>query len=133
MREDELNEFKRTTGELNEAMISISSMLNKHRKGKVYFGLRNDGSPVHFTINDSTLRDVSRKIFEAIKPQIIPIVKTYIINEIEVICVEFSGEDLPYSAFGKYYIRAADEDRELLPHKKLSGLFRHLYRQKMAG
>ena len=115
MCEDELNEFKRTTGELNDAMISISSMLNKHRKGKVYFGLKNDGSPVRFTINDSTLRDVSRKIFESIKPQIIPIVKTDIINGTEVICVEFSGEDLPYSAFGKYYIRIADEDRELSP------------------
>lgn len=29
--------------------------------------------------------------------------------------MEFSGEDLPYSAFGKYYIRVADEDRELSP------------------
>ena len=54
MREDELNEFKRTTGELNDAMVSISSMLNKHRKWMIYFGLRNDGSPVHFTINDPT-------------------------------------------------------------------------------
>lgn len=37
-REDEWNEFKKTTGELNEAMISISAMLNKHQSGKVYFG-----------------------------------------------------------------------------------------------
>ena len=64
MREDEYTEFKKTTGELNEAMVSISSILNKHRQGKVYFGLKNDGKPVRFTITDSTLRDVSRKIFE---------------------------------------------------------------------
>lgn len=115
MREDELTEFKKTTGELNDAMVSISSMLNKHRRGKIYFGLKNDGTPVNFTINDSALRDVSRKIFEAVKPQIIPVVKTEMINGIEVICVEFSGEDLPYSAFGRYYIRTADEDRELSP------------------
>ena len=63
MREDEYTEFKKTTGELNEAMVSISSILNKHRQGKVYFGLKNDGNPVRFTITDSTLRDVSRKIF----------------------------------------------------------------------
>ena len=37
-REDEWNEFKKTTGELNEAMVSIAAMLNKHQKGKVYFG-----------------------------------------------------------------------------------------------
>ncbi len=39
-REDERNEFKKTTGELNEAMISISSILNKHGSGKIYFGLK---------------------------------------------------------------------------------------------
>ncbi len=67
-REDEKTEFKKTTGELAEAMCSISSILNKHREGTVYFGIRNDGTPMPFSINDSTLRDVSRKIFEAIRP-----------------------------------------------------------------
>ena len=114
-REDEWNEFKKTTGELNEAMISISAMLNKHQSGKVYFGLKNDGTPFPFTINDSTLRDVSRKIFEAIKPQIVPVIKIETISDVEVITVDFKGDDLPYSAFGKYYIRTADEDRELSP------------------
>ncbi len=33
----------------------------------------------------------------------------------DVISLDFSGEDVPYSAFGKYYIRIADEDRELSP------------------
>ena len=105
MREDEYIEFKKTTGELNEAMVSISSILNKHRQGKVYFGLKNDGTPVRFTITDSTLRDVSRKVFEAVRPQIIPTVTTDVIDGNEVIVVEFQGDDVPYSAFGKYYIR----------------------------
>ena len=115
MREDEYTEFKKTTGEVNEAMVSISGILNKHRQGKVYFGLKNDGTPVRFTITDSTLRDVSRKIFESIRPQIIPTVTTDMIDGNEVIVVEFQGDDVPYSAFGKYYIRTADEDRELTP------------------
>ena len=115
MREDEHNEFKKTTGELNEAMVSISAMLNKHRKGRIYFGLKNDGTPHSFTITDSTLRDVSRKIYESIKPQLIPIIRTDYIDKVEVIIVDFEGEDLPYSAFGRYYIRIADEDRELSP------------------
>ena len=50
MREDEYTEFKKTTGELNEAMISISSILNKHHRGKIYFGLKNDGTPFGFTL-----------------------------------------------------------------------------------
>lgn len=114
-REDEMNEYKRTTGELNEGMVSISAILNKHREGSLFFGLRNDGTPVRFEINDSTVTDVSRKIYEAIKPQIFPEIKTVEIDGIEVIRVNFHGEDIPYSAFGKYYIRVADEDRELTP------------------
>ena len=114
-REDELQEFKKTTGELNDAMISVSAILNKHKHGTLYFGLKNDRTPFPFTITDSTLRDVSRKIFEAIKPQIIPTISTRIENGTEIIVVEFSGEDVPYSAFGKYYIRTADEDREMSP------------------
>ncbi len=115
MREDEFNEFKKTTGELNEAMVSISSILNKHRRGRIYFGLKNDGSSHKFTITDSTQRDVSRKIYEAIRPQIIPTITTEKIEGNEVIVVDFHGDDVPYSAFGKYYIRTADEDRELTP------------------
>ncbi|MBR4569539.1 MAG: ATP-binding protein, partial [Candidatus Riflebacteria bacterium] len=115
MREDEFQEFKKTTKELNEAMVSISAMLNKHKQGKIYFGLKNDGTPYSFTITDSTLRDVSRKVFEAIKPQLIPTIRVETIENSEVISLEFSGEDVPYSAFGKYYIRIADEDRELSP------------------
>lgn len=115
MRQDELNEFKKTTGEINEAMISISAILNKHKKGKLFFGLKNDGTPFKFEITDSTIRDVSRKIFESIKPQIIPTIKIENMEGTDVIVVEFSGNDIPYSAFGKYYIRTADEDRELSP------------------
>lgn len=115
LREDEMNEFKKTTGELNEAMVSISSILNKHGHGIIYFGLKNDGSPNQFMINDSTLRDVSRKIYEAIKPQIFPEVLTDTVDGVEIIKVIFEGRDKPYSAFGKYYKRVADEDREMTP------------------
>ncbi len=114
-REDETNEFKKTTGEINEAMISISSILNKHGHGKIYFGLKNDGTPNKFTIVDSTLRDVSRKIFESIRPQIFPEIKTETIEGVEIIVVSFEGKEKPYSAFGKYYKRVADEDREMSP------------------
>lgn len=36
--ETELVEFKKTTGELKEGMISLASMLNKNGKGVLYFG-----------------------------------------------------------------------------------------------
>lgn len=114
-KENELVEFKKTTGEINEAIISMCAILNKHGHGTVYFGLKNDGKPFKFTINDSTIRDISRKVFEGIKPQIYPTITSVFVDYVEVIKVDFEGKDKPYSAFGKYYIRVADEDRELDP------------------
>ncbi len=115
MFEDEIKEFKKTTGELNEGIVSIVSILNKHQHGELFLGVKNDGKPFEFEMNDSTLRDISRKIYEAIKPQIFPKIEIVSIDKIDVIKVEFSGNDTPYSAFGRYYIRVADEDRELTP------------------
>ena len=114
-RENERIEFKKTTGELNEAMVSISAILNKHKAGTVYFGIKNNGTPFRFEITDSTIRDVSRKIYESIRPQIFPTVELEKIEDTDVIRVDFQGTDIPYSAYGKYYIRVADEDRELTP------------------
>lgn len=115
MIESETIEFKKTTGELKEAIISIASILNKHKHGELYFGLKNNGTPFKFEITGSTLRDVSIKIYEGIKPQIYPKINKIIIDNVDVIKVEFEGTDIPYSAFGRYYIRVADEDRELTP------------------
>ena len=50
MEESEQVEFKKTTSEINEGMISISSILNKHKSGVLYFGLKNDGTPYKFKI-----------------------------------------------------------------------------------
>lgn len=128
-REDERNEFKKTTSELNEAMISISSILNKHGSGKIYFGLKNDGTPNKYTIVESTIRDVSRKIFEAIRPQIFPEIKTEFIDDVEIIIVDFEGKNKPYSAFGKYYKRVADEDREMSPSELRSMMIDQEYEE----
>ena len=43
LRESETLELKRSTSELKEAVISISAMLNKHGRGEVYFGVKDDG------------------------------------------------------------------------------------------
>ncbi len=113
--ETETTEFKKSTGELKEAIISLSSMLNKHSHGTVYFGVRNDGTVVGQKIGDRTLRDVSQMVANSIKPQIIPTITLEFTDDCNVIKLEASGNEKPYSAFGRYYIRSADEDRELSP------------------
>ena len=121
--ESETLEFKKTTAELNGACISICAMLNKHGVGTLYFGIRPNGDAVGQNASEASLRDVSRAIHDAISPQIFPsITKEPVTDTLSLIKVEFNGSDQPYSAYGKYYIRTADEDRLIPPHE-LSRMF----------
>lgn len=43
-KENEAIEFKKTTAEIKEALQSISAILNKHQKGFIYFGVKDNGS-----------------------------------------------------------------------------------------
>lgn len=113
MKESEIIEFKKSVAELNEALRSISAILNKHQKGELYFGLKNDGSPVKNSISEKTLRDISQIITSKIEPRIYPTINTTNINGIKVVKVIFEGHQVPYSAEGRYFIRVADEDKQL--------------------
>ena len=63
-KETETLEFKKSTGELKEAMVSISSILNKHGIGTLYFGVRPNGDVVGQDVSETSLRDVSRTVFD---------------------------------------------------------------------
>ena len=109
-RESETLEFKKTTTQLKEAVISICAMLNKHNKGIVYFGIIDDGTVCGQDIGKKTSSDVSHEFRNNLKP--IPMI-TVVTEEIAgktVIKVEANGDDTPYSAYGRYYIRVDDAD-----------------------
>ncbi len=114
-KETETLEFKKSTGELKEAMISIVSILNKHGIGTLYFGVKPNGDVIGQTVSESSIRDVSRSVYESIRPQIYPAIEEVTLDGKHLIKVEFSGENTPYSATGRYYLRTADEDREVAP------------------
>ena len=122
--EDETLEFKKTTGELNEAMNSICAMLNKSGHGTIFFGVHPNGEVKGQEVSDATLRDISRKIYETISPQIVPKINKRNLDGHDVIEVSFSGNDRPYSCKGVYYIRTADEDR-ILPPNELRQMFEY--------
>ena len=111
--ENEVIEFKKTTGELKEGIISIVAILNKHQSGKLYFGIKDNGEIIGQEVSSKTIREVSRAISENIEPRIYPIVNKIKLDEKECILVEFEGEDIPYLAFGRAYMRVGDEDRQL--------------------
>ena len=66
--ETEQIEFKKSTGELKEAVISIASILNKHGSGKLYFGIKNNGDVIGQEISENTLRDISQAIGHHLRP-----------------------------------------------------------------
>ena len=129
-KETETLEYKKTTGEMKEAMISISSILNKHGIGTLYFGVKPNGVVIGQDVSESSLRDVSRAVFENIRPQIYPAIEDVILDNRHLIKVEFSGENAPYSAAGRYYLRTADEDREVSPEELKTFFEANKYRER---
>ena len=71
-KESETTEFKKSTSELKEAIVSISAILNKHGRGELYFGVRNDGTAIGQSASEKTIRGISQSIGENIEPKIFP-------------------------------------------------------------
>ena len=111
--ETETLEFKRTTSELKEGVISIAAILNKHQKGELYFGIKPDGTAIGQQISEKTLRDVSQEIANHIEPRIYPRIEVVRIDDKDCICVSFEGYNTPYFAYNVARIRVADEDKAM--------------------
>ncbi len=109
-RESETVEFKKTTAQLKEGIISLCAMLNKHEHGVVYFGIKDDGSIADLTIGKKTTSDISHEIRNYLKPLPEVSISIITIDEKNIIKVVADGKDTPYSAYGKYYTRVDDAD-----------------------
>ena len=94
--ETETIEYKKSTGELKEGIISISSMLNKNGIGTLYFGISPKCEVEGQDVSEATLREVSKAIAENIKPQIYPTVEKLKLDDKHVIKVVANGEEFPY-------------------------------------
>ena len=57
-----MTELKKSTSELKEGIVSIVAILNKHQKGRLYFGIKDDGTVIGQEISSKTLREVSEAI-----------------------------------------------------------------------
>jgi ATP-dependent DNA helicase RecG len=115
--ETEILEFKKSTGELKEAMNSICAILNKHQHGELYFGVKPDGTVIGQIVTEESLRDVSQKIGNFIEPKIYPEIQKVNIEGRDCIYVKFEGNQVPYFAYGVAKIRVADEDLTMSPQE----------------
>lgn len=114
-KENECLEFKKTTGELRDAMDDVVSILNKSGKGTLYFGIKPNGDICGQEVSTSTLDDVATFFKKAIKPMVYPSIKEEIIDNKHIIKVEFAGSERPYSSYGRYYKRVHDRAEEMTP------------------
>lgn len=116
-RETETLEFKKSTSELREGVISIGAILNKHQKGELYFGVKPDGTPIGQDISEKTLREISQAIANHIEPQVFPEISAVSLDGRDCICVRFEGTETPYFAYSVARIRVADEDKVMSPQE----------------
>ena len=130
IKESEILELKKSTSELRDGIKSICAILNKHKKGKLIFGIKHNGEVVGQQIGANTLRDISQQIANSIEPKIFPKVYEDEIEGKKCILVEFEGLNVPYFAFGRAYMRVADEDKKL-SSKELENLILKKNKSKM--
>ncbi len=104
-KETETLELKKSTSKLKEAIISIAAILNKHQRGEIYFGIKNDGSVLGQDIGEQTIRDVSKVVSDNIEPGIYLEISRAILDGKDCVRVIFQGNESPYFAYGRAYMR----------------------------
>ena len=113
LQESETVELKKSLAELKQGLVSMAAILNKHQAGTLWFGVRNDGAIAGIDANEKTLRDLSQAIAAHIEPKIFPRISEVTIDGKRCIKIEFAGDETPYFAYGRAFMRVADEDRQL--------------------
>ncbi|HJX50466.1 MAG TPA: ATP-binding protein, partial [Candidatus Nanoarchaeia archaeon] len=130
MKESENLELKKSTSELKEAIISIAAILNKHKKGEVFFGISNQGEILGQTVSDATLREISKAISDFIEPKIFPKIEQVVIEDKTCIRVEFEGKEIPYFAYGRVCIRTGTENKQISA-KELENIILHKNKENL--
>ncbi|MEK6936023.1 MAG: RNA-binding domain-containing protein [Nanoarchaeota archaeon] len=130
MKESEILELKKSTSELKEAVISIVAILNKHKTGEVYFGIKDNGDITGQDVSDATLREISKTISDYIEPKIFPKIENVLIKDRQCIYVKFEGKEVPYYAYGRAYIRTGTENKQISA-KELENMILHKNKENM--
>lgn len=106
--ESETLEFKKTTGERNEAAKAVCAMLN-HRGGAVLFGATPEGTLAGQEVGDGTIERVSAEV-QRIEPPVFPSIERHPVDGTrEVILIRVgSGSMKPYSYKGDAYRRVGN-------------------------
>jgi len=115
--ETEFQEFKISLSELDKGILSLTAMLNKHGKGKIYFGVNNSGEILGLdkTVGQEIIRKIGIRISEQVRPAIVPKITIETFENKIIIVLEAEGYNKPYSASGEYRIRIGTENKKIDP------------------
>ncbi len=116
--EDEYQEFKASLSQLEKGIDSLTAMLNKHKTGTIFFGVSNNGEIIGLSnqLGEETLKKISVKINELIKPSVMHEVSYLNFDDKRIIKVSADGNNRPYSSRGNYFIRMGTENKKIEPH-----------------
>ena len=115
--ESELQEFKASLSEMDKGIVSLTAMLNKNGKGKIYFGVADDGEVLGLkgTLGKESIKKIGTRIAESVKPALVPRIYFEEYGSKTVIVLEAEGYNKPYSASGEYRIRVGSENKKIDP------------------
>ena len=99
--ESETLELKKSTSELKESIIAIVAILNKHQRGELYLGIKNDGSVCGQIVTEKTIRGISMEVSHAIEPKVYPHISKVRLKGKDCIHIVFEGSSIPYYAYGR--------------------------------
>ena len=116
-KESETIEFKKSTAEVKAGVVSIVAMINKHRRGEVYFGIADDGKILGLTIGRTTIKDVTQAVVDNTESKVYPKVEVRQIDGRKCIVVEAHGNEGLYFAYGRAYIRVGESDKSMSPQE----------------
>lgn len=104
--EDETTEFMLNWAQLDRGLISLTSMINRHSRGVVHFGVADDGTVVGIDVGKDTLERIRNRIATAIDPEIIAdIVESRTDDGRTYVSISATNHSRVFSFDGRYYIR----------------------------
>ncbi|MCK5333092.1 MAG: putative DNA binding domain-containing protein [Candidatus Aenigmarchaeota archaeon] len=107
--ENEKTEFKKSTAQMENALKSVCGFLN-YKGGSVYFGISDKNKILGQDVSDSTIKSISQKIRQKIKPEISFEIKVLDVDGRKVIGVKIKeGSNKPYYLDGIAYKRVGTE------------------------
>ena len=103
--ESDTLEFKKSTGELKNALEDICAFAN-HRGGTLIFGVDPKGNVIGQDISNSTIEKVTTQILNLISPKVYPLITEVEIEGKQCLVIELENNfEKPYFHKGKAYKR----------------------------